>query len=53
MRRSTGRWEGFYKDLNTLEVEYYENWQADLEGMSRVPPFDKNEAVWHFHPVVF
>ena len=21
--------------------------------MSQVPPFDKDEAVWHFHPVVF
>lgn len=21
--------------------------------MSQVPPFDKNEALWHFHPVVF
>ncbi|WP_337014800.1 glycoside hydrolase family 19 protein [Leclercia sp. AS011] len=51
--RSTGRWEGFYKDLDTLEVEYCEKWQADLEWMSRVPPFDKDEAVWHFHPMVF
>ncbi|EDT9166312.1 hypothetical protein AIA34_004406, partial [Salmonella enterica subsp. salamae] len=23
------------------------------EWMSKVPPFDKGEAVWHFHPVVF
>ncbi|WP_243428349.1 EF-hand domain-containing protein [Leclercia adecarboxylata] len=51
--RSTGRWEGFYKDLDSLEVKYCEKWQADLEWMSRVPPFDKDEAVWHFHPVVF
>lgn len=51
--RSTGRWEGFYKDLDPLEVKYCEKWQADLEWMSEVPPFDKDEAVWHFHPVVF
>ena len=51
--RSTGRWEGFYQDLDPLEVKYCEKWQADLEWMSRVPPFDKDEAVWHFHPVVF
>ncbi|WP_042293172.1 pesticin C-terminus-like muramidase [Citrobacter sedlakii] len=51
--RSTGRWEGFYKDLDSLEVKYCEKWQADLEWMSKVPPFDKDEAVWHFHPVVF
>lgn len=51
--RSTGRWEGFYKDLDPLEVKYCEKWQADLEWMSKVPPFDKDEAVWHFHPVVF
>ncbi|WP_240494336.1 hypothetical protein [Pantoea sp. 1.19] len=51
--RSTGRWEGFYKDLDVLEVKYCEKWQADLEWMSQVPPFDKDEAVWHFHPVVF
>lgn len=51
--RSTGRWEGFYKDLDSQAVEYCEKWQADLEWMSKVPPFDKDEAVWHFHPVVF
>lgn len=51
--RSTGRWEGFYKDLDTLGVEYCEKWQADLEWMSKVQPFNKDEAVWHFHPVVF
>ncbi|WP_281075697.1 pesticin C-terminus-like muramidase [Klebsiella quasivariicola] len=51
--RSTGRWEGFYKDLDSIEVKYCEKWQADLEWMSKVPPFDKDEAVWHFHPVVF
>ncbi|EKM0378399.1 hypothetical protein PTT41_004132 [Cronobacter turicensis] len=51
--RSTGRWEGFYQDLDPLEVDYCEKWQADLEWMSQVPPFDKDEAVWHFHPVMF
>ncbi|EPR9083236.1 glycoside hydrolase family 19 protein [Cronobacter dublinensis] len=51
--RSSGRWEGFYKALDPLEMAYCEKWQADLEWMSRVPPFDKDEAVWHFHPVVF
>ena len=51
--RSTGRWEEFYKDLDPLEMKYCEKWQADLEWMSKVPPFDKDEAVWHFHPVVF
>ncbi|HBR7328763.1 pesticin C-terminus-like muramidase [Klebsiella pneumoniae] len=51
--RSTGRWEGFYKDLDSIEVKYCEKWQADLEWMSKVPPFEKDEAVWHYHPVVF
>ncbi|WP_417634084.1 chitinase [Citrobacter sp. FR21RM1OL9030] len=51
--RSTGRWEGFYKDLGSQEVKYCEKWQADLEWMSKVPPFDQGKAVWHFHPVVF
>ncbi|EPT7034543.1 pesticin C-terminus-like muramidase [Cronobacter malonaticus] len=51
--RSTGRWEGFYRELDPLELNYCEKWQADLEWMSQVPPFDKDEAVWHFHPVVF
>lgn len=51
--RSTGRWEGFYKDLDPLEIQFCDKWQADLEWMSQVPPFDKDEAVWHFHPVVF
>ena len=51
--RSTGRWEGFYKDLDPLEVKFCEKWQADLEWMSQVPPFDKDEAVWHIHPVIF
>ncbi|WP_237656622.1 hypothetical protein [Cronobacter turicensis] len=51
--RSTGRWEEFYQDLDPLEVDYCEKWQADLEWMSQAPPFDKDEAVWHFHPVMF
>ncbi len=24
-----------------------------MEWMSQVPPFDKGEPVWHFHPIVF
>lgn len=51
--RSTGRWEGFYQDLDPLELNYCEKLQADLEWMSQVPPFDKHQAVWHCHPVVF
>ncbi len=51
--RSTGRWEGFYKDLDSLEVKYCVKWQADLEWMSKVPSFDKDEVVWHFNTVVF
>ncbi|ECI4078949.1 hypothetical protein DPB93_25930, partial [Salmonella enterica subsp. salamae] len=42
--RSSGRWEGFYKELDTEEVGYCEKWQSDLEWMS---------GVSHFHPVVF
>ncbi|HFZ8855349.1 TPA: glycoside hydrolase family 19 protein [Salmonella enterica subsp. houtenae serovar 1,40:z4,z23:-] len=51
--RSTGRWEEFYKDLDTEETAYCEKWQSDLEWMSGVPPFNNDEPVWHFHPVVF
>ncbi|MGS3392903.1 chitinase [Citrobacter freundii complex sp. CFNIH9] len=51
--RSTGRWEGFYKDLDTDEVAYCEKWQTDLEWMSGVSPFNTDEPVWHFHPIVF
>ena len=51
--RSTGRWEGFYKDLDTEETAYCEKWQLDLEWMSGVSPFNNDEPVWHFHPVVF
>ncbi|ECT4096543.1 chitinase, partial [Salmonella enterica] len=51
--RSTGRWEEFYKDLDTEETAYCEKWQSDLEWMSGVPPFNTDEPVWHFHPVVF
>lgn len=51
--RSTGRWEGFYKDLDTDEVAYCEKWQLDQEWMSEVSPFNNDEPVWHFHPVVF
>ncbi|MEB7938428.1 EF-hand domain-containing protein [Escherichia whittamii] len=51
--RSTGRWEGFYKDLDTDEVAYCEKWQLDMEWMSGVSPFNSDEPVWHFHPVVF
>jgi len=49
----TGAWERFYKDLDPLEVKFCEKWQADQEWMSSVPPFDKGEAIWHMHPVVF
>ena len=51
--RSTGRWEEFYKDLDTDEVAYCEKWQTDLEWMSEVSPFNSDDTVWHFHPVVF
>ncbi|EOF5965489.1 hypothetical protein ACK1FJ_004604 [Salmonella enterica] len=51
--RTTGRWEGFYQDLDTEEVAYCEKWQTDLEWMSEVSPFSNNEPVWHFHPVLF
>lgn len=51
--RATGRWEGFYAELEPAEIPYSEKWQADMEWMSQVPPFDKGEPVWHFHPVVF
>jgi len=33
--RATGRWEGFYKDLDSLEVKYCEKWQADLEFINK------------------
>ncbi len=33
--RSTGRWDGFYKDLDSLEVKYCEKWQADLELINK------------------
>ncbi|GEM_PF-839168 len=51
--RTTGRWEGFYKDLDAEEVAYCEKWQTDLEWMSEVSLFNNDEPVWHFHPVVF
>ncbi|EJF4143906.1 pesticin C-terminus-like muramidase [Salmonella enterica] len=51
--RSSGRWEGFYKELDREEVGYCEKWQSDLEWMSGVSPFNNDEPVWHFHPVVF
>ncbi len=51
--RSTGRWDGFYKMLGPLETGYCEKWQADLEWMSKVPPFNQDSAIWHMHPVVF
>lgn len=51
--RSTGRWEGFYKDLDSLEIQFCEKWQADLEWMSQVEGFSCGEPVWHMHPVVF
>ncbi|EJX0634469.1 peptidoglycan DD-metalloendopeptidase family protein, partial [Salmonella enterica] len=45
--------EGFYKDPDTEEVAYCEKWQLDLEWMSGVSPFNNDEPVWHFHPVIF
>ncbi|ENX5985020.1 hypothetical protein ABC761_11310 [Salmonella sp. ZASA478] len=37
--RSTGRWEGFCKDLDTDEVAYCEKWQLDQEWMSEVSQY--------------
>jgi murein endopeptidase len=37
--RALGR--AFIRIWTTLEVEYCEKWQADLEWMSKVPPFDR------------
>ncbi|HIA4031631.1 TPA: chitinase [Escherichia coli] len=51
--RSTGRWEEFYKDLDTDEVAYCEKWQTDMEWMREVSPFNSDDTVWHFHPVMF
>ncbi len=51
--RTTGRWDGFYKMLGPLEAGYCEKWQADLEWMSKVPPFNQDGAIWHMHPVEF
>ncbi|EOF6573154.1 M23 family metallopeptidase [Salmonella enterica] len=50
---STGRWEGFYEDLESQITPFCEKWQADLEWMSGVVPFNEDKPVWHFHPVVF
>ncbi|WP_407732374.1 hypothetical protein ACJJVG_07300 [Pseudocitrobacter faecalis] len=51
--RSTGRWEEFYKDLDTDEVAYCEKWQTDMEWMREVSPFGGDNPLWHFHPVFF
>lgn len=50
---SNGRWNGFYKDLDTFDKKYCEKWQSDMEWMSQVEPFNKNEPIWHFHPIEF
>lgn len=50
---SSGRWNGVYKALDNSDKKYCEKWQSDMEWMSQVAPFDKDEPVWHFHPIEF
>lgn len=50
---SSGRWSGFYKDLDRFDKKYCEKWQSDMEWMSQVEPFNQDEPIWHFHPIEF
>lgn len=47
------RWEMLFQNYDVLRISYTKKWLDDCEWMSQVPPFDKGEAVWHMHPVVF
>ncbi|MDR0807027.1 MAG: chitinase [Enterobacteriaceae bacterium] len=46
-------WKTFFEEVNAQEKLYCKKWLQEMEWMSQVPPFDKGDAVWHFHPVVF
>ncbi|MDK9605828.1 hypothetical protein [Lelliottia wanjuensis] len=47
------KWETFFQNYDPLRIKYMKQWCDTNEWMSQVPPFDKGQAVWHMHPVVF
>lgn len=47
------RWNVFFQNYDRLRINYAKKWLDDCEWMSKVPPFDNGEPIWHMHPVVF
>lgn len=47
------RWTDYLKHMDMLLLGYARAWLNKMEWMSQVPPFDKDEPIWHMHPVKF
>ncbi|MFP1922031.1 glycoside hydrolase family 19 protein [Lonsdalea quercina] len=47
------KWKGTLESLSDEHLSYAKQWLNAHEWMSKVPPFNKNESVWHFHPIEF
>lgn len=47
------RWRIFFKYYDPLRLAYATQWLDDCEWMPKVDAFNKDEPVWHFHPVMF
>ncbi|WP_336213974.1 hypothetical protein [Enterobacter sp. P82] len=47
------KWETFFQNYDPLRINYMKQWCDTHEWMSQVPSFDKGQAIWHMHPVVF
>lgn len=47
------KWKGALESLSGDHLSYATQWLNAHEWMSKVPLFNKNEALWHFHPIEF
>uniref|UniRef100_A0A9X8YMK4 Uncharacterized protein n=1 Tax=Serratia marcescens TaxID=615 RepID=A0A9X8YMK4_SERMA len=47
------KWNSVLATMTGESLAYVKQWLDAHEWMSQVPEFNKDEAVWHFHPVEF
>lgn len=47
------KWATYFQNFDMLRINHAKIWLDECEWMSQVPPFDKGDAVWHMHPIVF
>jgi len=47
------RWKSYLASLSPEIQKFAKKWLDEHEWMSQVPIFNRDEPVWHFHPVEF